>query len=187
MAGRPKRRERLAAAGLPVPAGDRPSAPPFPVVHGAYSPSVIEARAEELGIYLKRIAHWLDLERDGVAIAQFLRTEARAQLIANYIARVSTTSGIERVSTRLMEQATAADRLAASLGDRLGLGPKGRAQLVKAINEARQSDVSAVDVVRAGRARLNQRGRVLPAAWRVTAPAEIVEGDAEEQVDDGER
>jgi hypothetical protein len=58
-----------------------------------------------------------------------LRAEARALLAHEHILRVTADQGFEKVSTRLLEVAAASDRLAAQLGNVLGLDPLGRARL----------------------------------------------------------
>jgi hypothetical protein len=97
-------------------------------VHGAEHQPTIEARAAELRPRLFELCPWLE-EHDVIAVARFLRVEARSLILDAYMAELIGTSGPGKVPIRMWEQANATDRLAADLGGRLGLDSAGRAQL----------------------------------------------------------
>jgi hypothetical protein len=90
---------------------------------------MIEAKANKVRETLLDVAPWLDAPEYAPAVARFLRAEARALLAHDHIIRVSEEQGFEKVSTRLVEAAAATDRLAAQLGNVLGLDPLGRTRL----------------------------------------------------------
>jgi hypothetical protein len=98
-------------------------------VHGGYSERSIEAKATEVRATLLDIAPWLDEPEFAPAVARFLRAEARALLVHDHVAKTAHEKGTQAVPSRLWEQATACDRLAAQLGNVLGLDPLGRARL----------------------------------------------------------
>jgi hypothetical protein len=110
----------------------RPGPPPkgntWHLVHGADSDRALEARAAELRPRLIELCPWLE-EIDVVAVSRFLRVEARSLVLDRYMAEIIDTAGPGKVPVRMWEQANATDRLAADLGNRLGLDSAGRAQL----------------------------------------------------------
>jgi hypothetical protein len=116
-----------------------PKAPDFApgntmsVTHGANSPRAVEARAEIVRQELFTICPWLDAGQDVIAVARFLRAEARALMLHESIMEISERAGAAKVPVRQWEQATAADRLAAQLGNVLGLDPTGRARLKQTV------------------------------------------------------
>jgi hypothetical protein len=121
------------------------------LVHGAYSESAITARAAHVAQNLFEIAPWLaDDEVYVIPVARFVRVEARSQLLAEAIADKSAEKGILSVGARMIEAAAATDRLAAKLGDDLGLSPLGKARL-KTLTAAGELGVaSLVDLAERG-------------------------------------
>jgi hypothetical protein len=132
-----------------TPAGERhPDFEPgnrLAVRHGADSPSVIAERAELMRPRLFELCPWLEPVADLLAVDRFLRAEARALILHGYIASIVEDRGAAKVPVRVFEQATAADRLAAQLGNTLGLDPTGRARLKQtaASTEATLADLAA--------------------------------------------
>jgi hypothetical protein len=64
-----------------------------------------------------------------IAVARFLRVEARSLILDAYMAQLINEHGPGKVPLRMWEQANSTDRLAADLGSKLGLDTAGRAQL----------------------------------------------------------
>ena len=79
-------------------------------------------------ILLFDLCPWLE-EHDVIAVARFLRVEARSLILDAYMAEIIDTNGPGKVPIRMWEQSNATDRLAADLGSKLGLDSAGRAQL----------------------------------------------------------
>ena len=97
------------------------------LTHGAYSGRAIEAKAATVRETLLEVAPWLDQQEYAPAVARFLRAEARSLLLDEAIRnQAAERGGPDKVAMRLWEQPTAADRLAAQLGNVLGLDPLGR-------------------------------------------------------------
>ncbi len=100
------------------------------VKHGAYSERAIAEKAVAIREGLYAVAPWLSGDSDVIAVARFLRVEARSLLLQAAIEKqAAERGGPDKVSAKLYEQATASDRLAAQLGSVLGLDPLGRARL----------------------------------------------------------
>jgi len=97
--------------------------------HGAYSDRAIAARAELVRPRLYEVCPWLHETQDVIAVDRFLRAEARALILHEYV----TSKPVDQVPLRAFEQATAADNLAAKLGSTLGLDPTGRARLQQTV------------------------------------------------------
>src|ERR1700728_908804 len=132
--------------------------PPFEPIHGAYSPKMIEERAELVRHQLFDLAPWLaDDPVYVIPVARFVRIEARSQLLAEAIAAKTEKSGILSVGARMLESATSTDRLAAKLGDDLGLSPLGRPRL-KAVTAAGElGEASLAELAEQGRAARQRR------------------------------
>jgi hypothetical protein len=115
------------------------------LVHGADSERSIAARAELVRPRLYEVCPWLHDTLDVIAVDRFLRAEARALMLHEHIVSVTEEKGAGKVPVRLWEQVTAADRLAAQLGNTLGLDPTGRARLQQTLasTEAILADVEA--------------------------------------------
>ena len=117
------------------------------LVHGADSEGTVEAQAAQLRPRLFELCPWLE-DVDAIAVARYLRVEARSLILESYMAEIIVTARQSKVPIRMWEQATATDRLAGDLRTRLGLDSAGRAQL-------RQSAVST----ESSPADLAERGR----------------------------
>ena len=114
--------------------------------HGGYSPAAIDERAVEVRHHLFELAPWLNDDPTYVIqVARFVRVEARAQLLGDAIASKAADKGILSVGARLLEAATAADRLAARLADDLGLSPLGRARLKTTVAAGELGEASLVE------------------------------------------
>ncbi|MGH9120468.1 MAG: hypothetical protein ACRDYC_00750, partial [Acidimicrobiales bacterium] len=122
------------------------------VTHGARSPRIVEERAASMRTGLLDVAPWLDCPEYAMATARFLRAEARALLLHSWIVEVSKTQGVGKVAVRLWEQVTAADRLAAQLGNVLGLDPLGLARLRQATAGSVLAESSLAGLAAEGRA-----------------------------------
>jgi hypothetical protein len=132
------------------------------VTHGAGSERMIAARAEIVRSELLDFAPWLAEPEFAPAVARWLRAEARALMIHEHIERVTAAQGAGKVAVRLWEQATAADRLAAQLGNVLGLDPLGKARLKQAAAGAIHAEASLADLAAAGQAALARRSAAPP-------------------------
>jgi hypothetical protein len=114
------------------------------LVHGANHARTIAARAELVRPRLYEVCPWLHETMDVIAVDRFLRAEARALILHEYIIQVTEAKGAGKVPSRLWEQATATDNLAAKLGNTLGLDPTGRARLQQTVvsTEATLADLA---------------------------------------------
>jgi len=134
------------------------------LTHGAYSPRMIEEKAADVRETLLEICPWLDVPEYAPAIARFLRAEARSLLLHSAILKQAAERGGEdKVSSRLWEQATASDRLAAQLGNVLGLDPLGRARLAQTASAAELNVHTLGDLAAAGRAVMAARPQTIEA------------------------
>lgn len=143
------------------------------VKHGAYSERAIAEKAATIRDALYETASWLDPDRDGLAVARFLRVEARCLLLQAAIEKQSAErGGPDKVSMRLYEQATSSDRLAGQLGSVLGLDPLGRARLQAQANSAEITTRSLADLAEEGRAiRVRAEQRI------AAAEGDVLDGD----------
>ena len=98
------------------------------LVHGADSERTLESQAAQIRPRLFELCPWLE-DVDAIAVARFLRVEARSLILESYMAEIIATAGPGKVPIRMWEQANATDRLAGDLGSKLGLDSVGRAQL----------------------------------------------------------
>ena len=121
------------------------------LVHGGYSDSAITERAEQVTHHLFELAPWLaDDDVYVIPVARFVRVEARSQMLSEAIAEKAAEKGILSVGARIIEAATACDRLATRLADDLGLSPLGKAKL-KALTAAGElGAASLADVAERG-------------------------------------
>jgi len=113
------------------------------LVHGASSPAVIAERAETVHAELLTFAPYLDEPRFMPAIRRYLSAAAREALLDEHIGKLSAEKGTGAVPARVWEQCTAAARLAAKLGDDLGLSPIGHARIRSLSAGAGASEASA--------------------------------------------
>lgn len=141
------------------------------VKHGADSSRLVEARAGELRVDVLRMAPWLDRPEYAVAVHRFLRAESRALMLHEHIERTVASAGAGKVAARVWEQATAADRLAAQLGNVLGLDPLGLARLRSATAESITAEQSLADLAAEGRQIRLRRQAELDAAAATAAGA----------------
>jgi hypothetical protein len=119
------------------------------LVHGAYSPVEIKARAELVHQALLGVAPWLSDDRYLISVARYLDATAREQLAHEAVmARAPGSKGW----TRLLETATAASRLAWRMGDELGLTPAGHARLQALVADAASAEQSLADLAAKGQA-----------------------------------
>jgi hypothetical protein len=127
------------------------------IVHGADSERTLEARAAELRPKLFELCPWLE-QVDVIAVARFLRVEARSLILEAYMAGLIDQGGPGTVPIRMWEQANATDRLAGDLGSKLGLDSAGRAQLRQTVasTEATLADLRADGAATAGFRRLGE-------------------------------
>ena len=129
------------------------------LVHGADSERTLEAQAAQIRPRLFELCPWLeDVDAIAIAMARFLRVEARSLILESSMAEIIATAGPGKVPIRMWEQANATDRLAGDLGRKLGLDSAGRAQL-------RQSEASTqsslADLAATGRAIRERRAAEL--------------------------
>lgn len=138
--------------------------------HGGYSERAIAERAEEVHAELLRYAPWLDEPQFMPAVQRYLEAAAREALIHSYIEKVCAERGAGAIPVRLWESATSVSRLAARLGDDLGLSPQGRAKIAILSGAAvsAELDVAALQ-------NLAARGAEIRASR-----ADAIEADAEE-------
>jgi len=129
------------------------------LVHGADSERTLEAQAAQIRPRLFELCSWVeDVDAIAIAMARFLRVEARSLILESSMAEIIATAGPGKVPIRMWEQANATDRLAGDLGRKLGLDSAGRAQL-------RQSEASTqsslADLAATGRAIRERRAAEL--------------------------
>jgi len=121
--------------------------------HGGYSESAITARAAEVTHHLFDVAPWLaDDLVCVIPVARIVRVEARSQLLSEAIAAKAADNGILSVGSRILEAATACDRLAAKLADDLGLSPLGKARLKTYTAAGELGGAALADLAETGRA-----------------------------------
>jgi hypothetical protein len=128
--------------------GGNGSWPPFEpgndaaLTHGTYSQAAVAVRAEQVRDELLTFAPYLNEDRFYPAIHRYLTACAREQLAHDALM----TRGMEaKGSTRLLEVATAAARLAAKLGSDLGLDPIGHAK-IRALSAGADASGAAADL-----------------------------------------
>lgn len=80
-------------------------------------------------------------------------------MLGEYIAETAATKGVEAISTRVLEAASRDDRLAAQLGNQLGLDPLGRARLSVAGAQEQHAAASLQDLAAQGRAARQAAGQ----------------------------
>lgn len=145
------------------------------LVHGATSPRAIAERAELVHAHLIETCPWLDEPRYAPSLQRYLTATAREQLAHEaYMA--------EPTKARLLEAATAAARLAWSIGAELGLTPAGHARLRILTAGGEHAEASLHDLAAEGR-RIRERA----AARQDVALAPVVElpgTDVQEDDDD---
>jgi hypothetical protein len=149
--------------------------------HGANSERAIAARAEVVHSELLLHAPYLDEERFIPAVQRYLSAASREVLLDEYVQRVTAEKGAGAVPAKVWEQVTAAARLAAKLGDDLGLSPIGHARIRALSAGAGASEASA------SLAGLAEEGRKIRlAAEARLAAAETINAAADDDGDGGE-
>ncbi len=121
--------------------------------HGARSPRKIAEEAERVHEELLEVCPWLDEERYAPTLIRYLQAAAREQLAHR--------AYMDNPTSRLLESATAAARLAWQMGDALGLTPAGHARLKAITAAAVGAEVNLAEVIERGhRRRLNAEARL---------------------------
>lgn len=141
--------------------------------HGARSLRAIAAKATEVHAELTAVAPWLVEEHFAPAVVRYLDAAAREQLLHDFITQTVDEKGAGAVPSRTWEQVTAAARLAAKLGQDLGLDPIGHARLRAVAANASISAATLADLGAEGR-------QVRLAAEARIAEAEVVDDDEDD-------
>ncbi|HZL48666.1 MAG TPA: hypothetical protein VFC30_06595 [Solirubrobacteraceae bacterium] len=118
--------------------------------HGGDSPAQISKRAKHVHRALLAAAPWLSEDKFLPAVSIYLRSAARSELLDEYIARVSAEKGIEHVTARTLEQATAASNRAFKQGGDLGLTPAGHSKLKLLVAGAAGAEDGIAKLIREG-------------------------------------
>ena len=113
--------------------------------HGAYSERAIAERAQLVHASLLAVAPWCAEDRYLPSVNRYLQATARETL-----AHDALMAGGKKISPRLLETATAAARLAWSMGDALGLTPAGHARLKLLVAGATGAEMELADLMRQG-------------------------------------
>jgi hypothetical protein len=95
------------------------------------------------------------------AVTRYLRAESRALLLHEHIEKLCAEKGAGAVASRVWEQVTACDRLAAQLGHDLGLSPRGRAEVRKATADAEVAGATVADLAEQGKLIRQRRAALL--------------------------
>ena len=127
------------------------------LVHGGNSERAIAERAADVHAELAGVAPWLSERHFAPALHRYLRAAAREALLDEHVQRVCAEKGADAVPARVWEQATAAARLAAKLGQDLGLDPIGHARLKAVAATAELSVASLAELGAEGRQALDAR------------------------------
>jgi hypothetical protein len=135
-----------------MPAGrERPPFEPGNAVarkHGAYSSREIEMRAGVVHEHLLEMVPWIGEEHYAPSVDRYLKATAREQLAHEALMDLEPGA---RGFTRLLETATAASRLAWTMGDQLGLTPAGHARLKVLVAGAVEAEESIASLAAEGR------------------------------------
>jgi hypothetical protein len=114
--------------------------------HGSYSERAIAERAQLVHASLLEVAPWCAEDRYLPSIDRYLKATARETLAHDALMAGG------KISPRLLETATAAARLAWSMGDQLGLTPAGHARLRMLTAGGEHAEASLADLAAQGRA-----------------------------------
>jgi hypothetical protein len=112
------------------------------LIHGGASNRVIEALADKVIAELTEQAGWIAEPLFRGALVRYVRAEARARLLTNYILTTAAQDGPGKVPQRLWEAANASDNAAGKAAVELGLTPMSRANLANVV--ASGSDAQAL-------------------------------------------
>jgi hypothetical protein len=110
----------------PFTAGNRAA-----VKHGAFSPSVIDERAVEISELLLRGYPYLAEDVFSEALHRYVRAEARAVLLNEYVMSKALTHGVESVPAYLWSECRGADLLAQKCGSDCGLDAAGHSKIAR--------------------------------------------------------
>lgn len=119
---------------------------PTTLTHGAYSPSVIEQRAEQVHGALLEVAPWLQPLEFSPAVQRYLMATAREAVVHDAVLAQGA-----KVSPRLVEAASSAARLSAQLASALGLDPTGHSRLRLLLAGGAKAEETLADLVSEGR------------------------------------
>jgi hypothetical protein len=122
------------------------------LVHGSYSERAIAERAVEVHAELLRHCPYLDEDRYMPSVRRYLEAAAR-----EHLAHEALVSGKGKLSSRLLEAATSASRLAWRMGDELGLTPRGHLELRALLAGTTSAEASLADLAAEGRAAMAAR------------------------------
>ena len=123
------------------------------VSHGAYSPVMVAAKADELRPMVMKAAPWTTAPEFAGTLELYVRTLATALLGLEHIAKVTEEKGYGAVPNRLVESVNAMTNTAMRAGTLLGLDPRAKAQ-IQALTASTESSL-------AGLAQLAQRGQAI--------------------------
>jgi hypothetical protein len=113
--------------------------------HGSYSERAIAERAKLVHASLLEVAPWCAEDRYLPSVNRYLQATARETLAHEALMAAG------KLSTRLLETATAAARLAWSMGDALGLTPAGHARLKLLVAGATGAEMELAELAEQGR------------------------------------
>lgn len=134
------------------------------LTHGGYSESAITERAALVSHHLMDLCPWLAEDPAYViAVARFVRVEARSQLLGEAIAMQAAERGILKIGARLLEAAAQTDRLSAKLGDDLGISPLGKARLKAETAQGELGEAALVGLAETGAAIRKRRAKAIEA------------------------
>ena len=134
--------------------------------HGTYSPRAVAERAALVHASLLEVAPWCAEDRYLPSVNRYLQATARETL-----AHEALMAG-GKLSTRLLETATAAARLAWQMGDQLGLTPAGHARLKMLTAGGEHAEASLADLAEQGRQTSGYRALVEGEAVEPTSEQE---------------
>jgi hypothetical protein len=118
------------------------------MIHGAYSPRVVEAVARIVQSEVTEQAPWLLQPIFGDSLARYARAEARARLLSDHILRVCDEQGAHKVPQKLWESATSSDNTASKMASELGITPLARAKLA-ALTTSAETGAASLESLRA--------------------------------------
>lgn len=136
------RRRDGTPASSPSPARGY-SWPPFEegntvaVRHGADSPRLVADKAQAVRALLLEKYPYLADDAFTEALERYVRVEARALMLNDYITEKVAKDGVEKVPATLWTEATRADALAQKCGQDCGLDPTGHARIARDLGFAK--------------------------------------------------
>ena len=121
------------------------------VTHGAYSPSLVNLRSEELRPIVIAQAKWLAAPEFAGTVDLYCRTLAVALMGLEWIEQTTAEKGYAKVPPRLIETTARMTTTAARLGTLLGLDPRSKA-VIQSLAASTETSLASLD-------RLSQTGR----------------------------